>query len=37
MNKEFELAIQDFARNGGVVLAANDSKSIVGIRGTSLS
>lgn len=34
MNNEFELAIKDFVRNGGVVLAANDSKSIVGIRGT---
>lgn len=34
MNNEFELASKDFIRNGGVVLAANDSKSIVGIRGT---
>lgn len=34
MNNELELAIKDFVRNGGVVLAANDSKSIVGIRGT---
>lgn len=34
MNNESELAIKDFVRNGGVVLAANDSKNIVGIRGT---
>lgn len=34
MNNEFELAIKDFIRNGGVVLAANDNRSIVGIRGT---
>lgn len=34
MNNEFELAIKDFARNGGVVLAVNDSRNIVGIRGT---
>lgn len=34
MNNEFELAIKDFVRNGGVVLAANDSKNIVCIRGT---
>lgn len=36
MNNEenFKLAIEDFVRNGGVVLAANDSKNIVGIRGT---
>lgn len=34
MNNEFELAIKDFVRNGGVVLAANDSKNIVRIRGT---
>jgi hypothetical protein len=34
-NKEnFKLAIEDFVRNGGVVLAANDSRNIVGIRGT---
>lgn len=34
MNNEFELAIKDFVRNGGVVLAVNDSRNIVGIRGT---
>lgn len=34
MNNEFELAIKDFIRNGGVVLAANDNRNIVGIRGT---
>ena len=34
MNNELELAIKDFVRNGGVVLAANDSRNIVGIRGT---
>lgn len=34
MNNEFELAIKDFIRNGGVVLAANDNINIVGIRGT---
>lgn len=34
MNNEFELAIKDFVRNGGVVLAANDNRNIVGIRGT---
>lgn len=34
MNNEFKLAIKDFVRNGGVVLAANNSKNIVGIRGT---
>lgn len=28
------MAIKDFVRNGGVVLAANDSRNIVGIRGT---
>lgn len=34
MNNEFELAIKDFIRNGGVVLAANNNRNIVGIRGT---
>lgn len=34
MNNELELAIKDFVRNGGVVLAANDSRNIVYIRGT---
>lgn len=34
MNNELELAIKDFVRNGGVVLAANDSRNIVDIRGT---
>lgn len=34
MNNELELAIKDFVRNGGVVLAANDSRNIVGVRGT---
>lgn len=29
----FELAVDNFLRKGGVVLAANDSGSIVGIRG----
>lgn len=34
-NKEnSQLAVENFLRKGGVVLAANDSKSIVGIRGT---
>lgn len=34
-NKEIsQLAVENFLRKGGVVLAANDSKSIVGIRGT---
>lgn len=34
MNNELELALKDFVRNGGVVLAANDSRNIVGISGT---
>ena len=34
-NKEnSQWAVENFLRKGGVVLAANDSKSIVGIRGT---
>ena len=35
MNKEeiFRLAIKDFVRNGGVVLAANHNASIAGIKG----
>lgn len=34
-NKEiFQRAVENFLCKGGVVLAANDSKSIVGIRGT---
>lgn len=34
-NKEnYQLAVEHFLRKGGVVLAANDSKNIVGIRGT---
>lgn len=33
-NKEnFKLAIEDFVRNGGVVLAANHNVNIVGIKG----
>lgn len=33
MNNEFELAIKDFVRNGGVVLAANHNANIVGAKG----
>lgn len=33
MNNEFELAIKDFVRNGGVVLAANHNANIVGVKG----
>lgn len=33
MNNEFELAIKDFIRNGGVVLAANHNANIVGVKG----
>lgn len=34
-NKEIsQSAVENFLRNGGVVLAANDSESIVGIRGS---
>lgn len=34
-NKEiFQRAVENFLCKGGVVLAANDSKSIVGVRGT---
>ena len=33
MNNEFELAIKDFVRNGGVVLAANHNAIIVGVKG----
>lgn len=33
MNNEFELAIKDFVRNGGVVLAANHNVNIVGVKG----
>lgn len=33
MNNEFELAIKDFIRNGGVVLAANHNSNIVGAKG----
>lgn len=35
MNKEeiFKLAIKDFVRNGGVVLAANHNANIAGIKG----
>lgn len=33
-NKEnFKLAIEDFVRNGGVVLAANHNANIVGVKG----
>ena len=32
--KTFQSTVDYFLRKGGVVLAANDSKSIVGIRGT---
>lgn len=33
MNNEFKLAIKDFIRNGGVVLAANHNANIVGVKG----
>lgn len=33
MNNEFEMAIKDFVRNGGVVLAANHNANIVGVKG----
>lgn len=33
MNNEFKLAIKDFVRNGGVVLAANHNANIVGVKG----
>jgi hypothetical protein len=33
MNNEFELAVKDFVRNGGVVLAANHNANIVGVKG----
>lgn len=33
MNNEFELAIKDFIRNGGVVFAANHNANIVGVKG----
>ena len=33
MNNEFELAIKDFIRNGGVVLAANHNANIVSVKG----
>lgn len=33
MNNEFELAIKDFVRNGGVVLVANHNANIVGVKG----
>lgn len=35
MNNEeiFQLAVDNFLRKGGVVLAANDSGSLVGVRG----
>lgn len=33
MNNEFELAIKDFVRNGGVVLATNHNANIVGVKG----
>lgn len=33
MNNEFELAIKDFVRNGGVVLAANHNANIAGVKG----
>lgn len=33
MNNEFELAVKDFVRNGGVVPAANHNANIVGVKG----